>query len=129
MLRGALRGREDPLRARGRLRGRPRPRALGRAAAQPLRARARGALRGPETNGCRSCHWRGGPAGAGDLPDAALLFGDGDRTSSADPRNPPSLAGAGVVEALAAQLTADLAAIRRARSGRRRARGARWRRR
>lgn len=71
-----------------------------------------GRFGGPETNGCRSCHWRGGPAGAGDLPDAALLFGDGDRTSSADSRNPPSLSGAGVIEALAAQLTADLAVIR-----------------
>ncbi|HEY8431144.1 MAG TPA: di-heme oxidoredictase family protein [Sandaracinaceae bacterium] len=71
-----------------------------------------GRFGGPDTNGCRSCHWRGGPAGAGDLPDAALFFGDGDRTSSADARNPPSLAGVGVIELVAAQLSADLAAIR-----------------
>ncbi len=71
-----------------------------------------GRFGGPETNGCRSCHWRGGQAGAGDLPDAALLFGDGDRTSSADARNPPALSGGGVVEVLAAQMSAELAAIR-----------------
>lgn len=78
----------------------------------PFRRVHEGRFGGPETNGCRSCHWRGGPAGAGDLPDAAMLYGDGDRTSSADARNPPSLAGVGAIEALAAQLTADLAAIR-----------------
>jgi hypothetical protein len=78
----------------------------------PFRRVQEGRFGGPETQTCRSCHWRGGTAGAGDFPDNALLFGDGDLTSSADARNPPSLAGAGVVEALARQMTAELAAIR-----------------
>ena len=80
----------------------------------PFRRVHGGRFGGPETTSCRSCHWRGGPAGAGDLPDAALLFGDGDHASSADARNPPSLAGGGVVELVAAQLSAELAAFREA---------------
>lgn len=67
---------------------------------------------GPETTSCVSCHWQRGPGGGGGLPDASFLLGDGDRVSSADARNPPALAGAGVVEALAAEMTATLAALR-----------------
>jgi hypothetical protein len=91
--------------------------------ASPFRRVQEGRFGGPETNGCRSCHWRGGPAGAGDLGDAAMLLGDGDRVSSADPRNPPALHGAGVIEALARQLTADLAAIREGAIGEARSAG------
>lgn len=66
----------------------------------------------PATTTCTSCHWRGGPGGAGAFPDNAFLDGDGDRVSSADARNPPSLVGSGVVQALADEMTADLAALR-----------------
>lgn len=78
----------------------------------PFRRVQEGRFGGPDTNTCRSCHWRGGTAGAGDLPDAAMLYGDGDLTSSADGRNPPALHGAGAIEALARQITADLRALR-----------------
>lgn len=74
--------------------------------------RVQGGDGGPVTTTCTSCHWRGGPGGAGAFPDNAFVLGDGDRTSSADARNPPSLAGAGVVQALADEMTADLAALR-----------------
>lgn len=68
---------------------------------------------GPETTSCTSCHWRGGPGGGGGLPDATFLLGDGDTVSSADMRNPPALIGAGAVQALAAEMTAELAALKR----------------
>lgn len=67
---------------------------------------------GPDTYKCASCHWRGGPAGAGDGADNAYLDGDGDTQSSAFARNPISLAGSGYVEILATEMTAELAKIR-----------------
>ena len=67
---------------------------------------------GPETTSCTSCHWRGGPGGGGGLPDASFILGDGDTVSSADMRNPPALIGAGAVQALAAEMTAELAALK-----------------
>ncbi len=67
---------------------------------------------GPETTSCTSCHWRGGPAGAGSVVDNSFLLGDHDRVSSGDARNPPSLAGVGVVQALAHEMTAELAQLR-----------------
>jgi mono/diheme cytochrome c family protein len=67
---------------------------------------------GPETTSCTSCHWRGGPAGAGSVVDNSFLLGDHDRVSSGDARNPPSLAGAGVVQALSQEMTAELAQLR-----------------
>ncbi|MCG8421683.1 MAG: hypothetical protein MJE77_27500 [Proteobacteria bacterium] len=79
----------------------------------PFRRVHRGASGGPETISCTSCHWRGGPAGAGAVQDNSLLLGDGDRPDSADARNPPPLHGVGVVQALAREMTDDLAAIRR----------------
>lgn len=72
----------------------------------------RGRRGGPETTSCTSCHWRGGPAGAGSIVDDSYLLGDHDRISSADARNPPSLAGAGLVQALASEMSAELAAQR-----------------
>jgi hypothetical protein len=78
----------------------------------PFRRVHEGRFGGPETTTCTSCHWRGGPAGAGGLPDASFLYGDGDRVDGADARNPPPLQGAGVVEAMAAEMTAELHAIR-----------------
>ncbi len=80
-----------------------------------------GRFGGPDTTSCGSCHWRGGPAGAGGLQDNSFLFGDGDRISTADARNPPSLQGVGPVQALAVEMSAELQAardeiVRRARS-------------
>lgn len=63
---------------------------------------------GPDARACVDCHHRGGLAGAGGAVDNALLRGDGVRTSSATVRNPPSLAGAGIVELVGRQLTGDL---------------------
>lgn len=64
---------------------------------------------GPDAMQCASCHWRGGPAGAGDGADNAYLDGDGDAQSSALARNPITLHGAGLVEILAAEMNAELA--------------------
>jgi hypothetical protein len=78
----------------------------------PFRRVQRGDFGGPDTNTCASCHWRGGPAGAGSLQDNAFLFGDGRLTSSADQRNPPALQGVGVAQALAQEMSAELQALR-----------------
>jgi hypothetical protein len=80
--------------------------------AAPFQRVQAGRRGGPETNACTSCHWRGGPGGGGSFTDASLILGDGDRASSADLRNPPALVGAGVAQALAAEMTAELAALR-----------------
>jgi hypothetical protein len=69
---------------------------------------------GPDAMRCDSCHWRGGPAGAGDGADNAYLAGDGDAQSKALARNPPSLAGAGLVELVGREMTAELDAQRSA---------------
>ncbi len=74
----------------------------------------RGRFGGPDANSCRSCHWRGGLAGAGAIVDNAFLLGDGDSTESADSLNPPALHGAGVLQALAAEMTKQLAALQQA---------------
>ena len=80
--------------------------------ASPFRRVQAGRAGGPETTTCTSCHWRGGPGGSGGLPDASFLLGDGDSVTSADARNPPSLLGAGAAQALAEEMSADLAALR-----------------
>jgi hypothetical protein len=67
---------------------------------------------GPDALRCADCHWRGGPAGAGDAADNAYLDGDGDTQASALERNPRSLLGAGVIERLAAEMTAELHSTR-----------------
>jgi hypothetical protein len=64
---------------------------------------------GPDAPRCDTCHSRGGPAGAGDAADNAYLQGDGSSQSSALERNPISLSGAGLVEIVAAEMTAELA--------------------
>jgi mono/diheme cytochrome c family protein len=78
----------------------------------PFRRVQEGRVGGPETTSCTSCHWRNGAAGGGGLADAAFLLGDGDRTSTADERNPPALLGAGVMQALGEEMTAELAKLR-----------------
>jgi hypothetical protein len=79
-----------------------------RAATGPFRRVHGGAFGGPETVSCPSCHWIGGPNGAGAETDTAFLDGDGERTPSGDERNPPALLGLGVVQALAREMSRDL---------------------
>jgi mono/diheme cytochrome c family protein len=74
----------------------------------PFRRVHEGGFGGPETISCPSCHWIGGPNGAGAETDNAFLQGDGQRTTSADERNPPGLLALGVVQALAREMTEDL---------------------
>ena len=78
----------------------------------PLARFHKGRRGGPDARKCASCHWKGGPAGAGDAADNAYLDGDGDAQSSALARNPPPLAGAGWVEILAAEMSAELQSLR-----------------
>ena len=78
------------------------------AAKGPFRRVHEGLVGGPETISCPSCHWVGGPNGAGAETDNAFLAGDGDTVASADARNPHALVALGVVEALAREMTAEL---------------------
>jgi hypothetical protein len=81
---------------------------------RPFRRVQLGEFGGPETTTCRSCHWRGGPAGAGSVLDNSFILGDGDRISTADARNPPHLLGLSLVERLAVEMTQTLHAQRAA---------------
>ena len=78
------------------------------APAGPFRRVHQGLFGGPETISCVSCHWVGGPDGAGAETDNAFLQGDGQRPGSGDARNPPALIGLGVVQALAQEMSRDL---------------------
>jgi len=78
------------------------------APAGPFRRVHGGEFGGPETISCPSCHWIGGPNGAGAETDDALLLGDGATIGSADARNPPALVALGVVQALAREMTNEL---------------------
>lgn len=78
----------------------------------PFRRVHEGLFGGPETISCPSCHWVGGPNGAGAETDDAFLEGDGDRPESGDARNPPALLGLGIVQALAVEMTRDLQGAR-----------------
>lgn len=70
----------------------------------------RGAAGGPDAFGCFSCHSKGGPDGAGTQTQNAFLHGDGERTGTADQRNPPHLLGLGPVALLAREMSAALQA-------------------
>ena len=88
----------------------------------PFRRVHGGRFGGPETISCPSCHWIGGPNGAGAETDDAFLQGDGERPGTGDARNPPALVAPGVVQALAREMTRDLqrqrdALVRAAASG------------
>lgn len=69
----------------------------------------RGERGGPDAHQCADCHRRGGPAGAGDASDNAYILGDGERPSTALERNPRALVGAGLLELVAHEMSADLA--------------------
>jgi hypothetical protein len=67
---------------------------------------------GTDTFSCAGCHSVGGPNGAGSPTQNAFLAGDGDHHASANVRNPPALLGAGIVQALAAEMSRDLQNLR-----------------
>jgi len=77
--------------------------------ASPFRRVHGGLFGGPETVACTSCHWLGGPNGAGAETDNAFLAGDGEVIASGDARNPQALVALGVVQALAREMSRDLA--------------------
>lgn len=70
----------------------------------------KGVFGGPDSHNCAACHFKGGPDGAGTNTQNAFLHGDGISTTSADERNPPHLLGLGPVQALAAEMSRELAA-------------------
>lgn len=72
----------------------------------------RGLAGGLDTQSCMGCHSVGGADGAGATTQNALLLGDGDALSSAQPRNPPALLGLGLIQSLAVEMSADLVAQR-----------------
>src|SRR5262245_6395583 len=65
---------------------------------------------GPDAFACFSCHSKGGPDGAGTQTQNGFLFGDGERTASADQRNAPHLLGLGPIALLAREMSAELQA-------------------
>lgn len=65
---------------------------------------------GPDAFSCASCHFKGGPDGAGAQTQNAFLRGDGNSTVGADQRNPPHLLGLGPVALLAQEMTRELQA-------------------
>ncbi len=84
-----------------------------------IHAGVRGGL---DTFSCAGCHSVGGADGAGSATQNAHLMGDGDRFSSANIRNPPAVLGLGLLQALAAEMSAELRrqraeAIERAKGG------------
>lgn len=74
---------------------------------------------GPDSFSCATCHFKGGPDGAGTLTQNAFLRSDGISTSRADERNAPHVLGLGPVQALAAEMTRELDAL--VQAGKRRA--------
>ena len=76
--------------------------------AGPFRRVHGGQFGGPETISCPSCHWVGGPDGAGSETDNVFLQGNGEHPASGDERNPPALVAPGVVLALAREMSHDL---------------------
>ena len=83
-------------------------------ASLPLKSRfQRTHFGGPDASACVDCHWKGGFAGAGDRVDNSYAFGDGERLSSSDMRNPPALWGVGWVEAIATEMSEELQVLKR----------------
>ena len=75
-----------------------------------LRRIHQGGAGGPDAFACFSCHFKGGPDGAGTQTQNAFMRGDGTRTTGADQRNPPHLLGLGPIACLAREMSADLRA-------------------
>lgn len=72
----------------------------------------RGLRGGAETTSCASCHLRGGAAGAGDPSGNSFWGGDGVRPATGLSRNARALTGAGFIELLAKEMTAELTGLR-----------------
>lgn len=72
----------------------------------------KGSFGGPDATSCLSCHWKGGLGGAGDRADNMVFLTDDDDMQTAEVRNPPGLWGAGWTQALAVEMSAELAAQR-----------------
>src|SRR5688572_22235006 len=85
---------------------------FGATASAPLRRVHVGAYGGPDTFACADCHGVGGPDGAGAVTQNAYFLGDGDVPSDALVRNATHVLGLGFVQALAAEMSAELAAQR-----------------
>ncbi len=82
--------------------------AAGSRPAPNLRRVHGGAFGGPDAQACADCHNVGGDDGAGAASQNAFFRGDGDRTRTADVRNPPAVLGLGPIEALAREMTREL---------------------
>ena len=76
--------------------------------ARPQRVHT-GELGGNDATSCRSCHFSGGPDGAGTATQVALLRGDGDTLSSAIRRDAPHVMGLGWISLLAREMESELA--------------------
>lgn len=74
---------------------------------QPIHRGERGGL---DSVSCRSCHFVGGPDGAGSATQIGAFRGDGVRLSSASIRDAPHVMGLGYVLLLADEMSAELAA-------------------
>lgn len=79
-------------------------------AAPNLRHVHRGEFGGPDATRCAACHHLGGLGGGGGKIDTVFFLGDGDRPDSALHRNPKALGGAGLLQALAEEMTRELRA-------------------
>ena len=65
---------------------------------------------GLDSSSCRSCHFVGGPDGAGTHTQIALLRGDGRHLESATARDAPHVMGLGYIAALTEYVNVNLAA-------------------
>ncbi len=85
---------------------------FGAGASGKLRRIHTGVRGGLDSHACSSCHSVGGVDGAGSETQRAFVEGDGVRESSALARNAPQVIGGGIVQALALEMTRELAASR-----------------
>jgi mono/diheme cytochrome c family protein len=91
------------LAARGSKLAGPRP-------APNLRHVQQGEFGGPDATRCAACHHVGGLGGGGGKIDTVFILGDGERPDSALHRNPKALLGAGLLQALADEMSRELRA-------------------
>ncbi len=67
-----------------------------------------GELGGVDSTSCRSCHFTGGPDGAGTATQVGLFRGDGRRLSSATVREAPHVMGLGYITLMARQIDREI---------------------
>ncbi len=80
----------------------------GAAASPNMRRVHHGEFGGPDSMNCATCHFKGGPDGAGAPTQHGYFRSDGDDAVAADERQPPQVIGLGPIEALAAEMSANL---------------------